>query len=63
MEHKKNYIQAINFINLISYTMRRRKTKKNKAQSRKMGLQFLQCILMVEFHYIEPKCKSHSHFR
>ena len=39
MENKVNYIQAIHFINLISYTARRWKLK-NKAEYRKMGLRF-----------------------
>ena len=30
MENIVNYMQAINFINLISYTGRRRKLKKNR---------------------------------
>ena len=39
MENKVNSIQAINFINLF-YTRRDEENSKNKAETRKMGLQF-----------------------
>ena len=41
MENKVNYILAIKFINL-SYTEQDERNSKNKAESRKMGLQFFK---------------------
>ena len=41
MENKVNYILAIKFINL-SYTEQDERNSKNKAESRKMGLQFFE---------------------
>ena len=50
MENKVNYIQAINFKNLISYMVRQWQLKKIRQNPEKWGCGSLRCILMAEFH-------------
>ena len=51
MKNKVNYIEAMSFINLISYTARQWKLKKKITQNtNKWDCDFLRYILMAEFY-------------
>ena len=58
MENKVRYIQAMNSINLY-HTQYNQETQKIRQNPEKFGYDSLQGILIAEFHFYDPKCKSH----